>query len=162
MISCTFENGKEAHLRHAVVDVLVVRDDGILLVKRAPHMSNGGKYGLIGGYIERNETVVQAACREVLEETGYKIKVRQLFRIKDNPDRRKEDKQNIAFVLIAEPLEKVQTGDSESTEVQWFSFNDLPEESAMAFDHHDDIQLYLRYKKDSFPLPISLQGTIDK
>lgn len=157
MITCKFEKGNKASLRHVVVDVLVVKENEILLVKRAPHLSNGGKFGLVGGYVERDETVRDAVYRETLEETGYKVRIKFLLRIKDHPDRRKEDKQNVAFVIVTEPLEKVQEGDNESTEVKWFSFDNLPTEEEMAFDHADDIQLYLEYKKHPFPVPLPLK-----
>ena len=153
MIVCMFENGKKAFLRHAVVDVLVVKGDKILLVKRAPPLLNAGKYGVVGGYVEKDETLIAAATREVMEETGYKIKINFLLRIKDNPNRPKEDKQNIAFVFVATAGKKIQEGDNESTENKWFDFDNLPKPKDFAFDHYEDIKLYLKYKKSPFPVP---------
>ena len=154
MIICRFENGKETSLRHVVVDVMLLDKEKILMVKRAPHLSNGGKYGLIGGYVDRGETAVGAVRREVREETGYEISAIQLFRINDNPQRKNEDRQNIALVFLAKPGNKVGSSDSESTEVRWFQLDALPKDEEIAFDHKEQIELYIKYQKQKFPLPI--------
>ncbi len=147
MISCSFEDGGKASLRHVVTDVMVIDKDKILLIKRAPHLSNGGKYGLVGGYVDRDETIEQCAIREVKEETGYDIAIEKLFRIKDNPDRPKEDHQNISFVYVAKALGKTGTPDNEATEINWYSLDALPSEDEFAFDHYQDIQLYLSTRR---------------
>ncbi len=147
MITCSFEDGGSTSLRHAVTDVLVVEENKILIIKRAPHLSNGGKYALVGGYVDRDETIEQCAVREVREETGYDIVIDQLLRVKDNPDRPKEDRQNISFVYIAHPVSKTGLSDAEVSEIQWFDIQDLPPEESFAFDHYQDIQLYLSTRR---------------
>jgi ADP-ribose pyrophosphatase YjhB (NUDIX family) len=154
MIDCTFENGNKASLRHCVVDVIVIKDGKILLVKRAPKLLNGGKYALVGGYIDRDENSTETCKREVKEETGYEIELKFLLRIGDNPDRPQEDRQNIVFVYVAEATQKVGQGDEEATEVKWFDLNSLPEKEEFAFDHYEDIQLYKKYISEKFQLPI--------
>ncbi len=154
MINCTFENGNKNSLRHVVVDMLVIKENQILLVKRAPHLTNGNKYALIGGFMERNETSKQAALREIMEETGYKAEIINLFRIIDHPDRRAEDRQNISFVYLVKPLEKIGKSDNEVKELRWFDLNELPPPEEFAFDHLENIQLYLQYQKTPFGLPI--------
>jgi len=147
MIACTFEDGNEASLRHVVVDTLVIKNKQILLVKRAPHLLNGGKFGLVGGFVDRDETLEEAVRREVLEETGYKVKVERMLRIKDSPNRRGEDRQNISFSFIATALDKVGDADNESTEVTWFDLDQLPPADQFAFDHYEDVMLYLKTGK---------------
>ena len=148
MLTCKFEDGNGASLRHVVVDTLVLKNNQILLVKRALHLTNGGKFGLVGGFVDRDETLEEAVRREVLEETGYKVKVERMLRIKDSPKRRGEDRQNISFSFIATSLEKVGEADDESTEVTWFDLDKLPPEDQFAFDHYEDIQLYLKTGKN--------------
>jgi ADP-ribose pyrophosphatase YjhB (NUDIX family) len=57
MIICKFEDGGEAKLRHVVVDTLVLKDNKILLIKRTGKLLEGGKWGLLGGYVERDENI---------------------------------------------------------------------------------------------------------
>lgn len=142
MLTCTFEDGGKGSQRHVVVDALVIDKNKILLIKRAEHLTNGGKYAFPGGFLDRDEMAEQAIVREVKEETGYDVRVDNLFTILDSPNRPQEDRQNVAFVYIVKPLEQTGKGDSESTEVEWFSLDDLPPEKDFAFDHFQTIQEY--------------------
>jgi ADP-ribose pyrophosphatase YjhB (NUDIX family) len=136
------------------VDALVLKGGSLLLVKRALSLSEGGKWALVGGFMERDETIRQAAAREVLEETGYEIGALQLLTIRDNPGRPREDRQNIVFVFFCEAGEKVGKPDWESTAQDWFPLDSLPNEELVAFDHYADIELYLDYKKGKIEIPI--------
>jgi 8-oxo-dGTP diphosphatase len=51
------------------VNIFVVRDGKLLLGKRKNVYGNG-EWGLPGGHLESGETMVQAAARELDEETG--------------------------------------------------------------------------------------------
>src|SRR3990167_10491472 len=126
MITCAFENGGKDSLRHVVVDVLVIDGNKILLVKRTGKLLESGKWALPGGFLARDETTKQGAQREVKEETGYEIEIIKLLRVVDNPDRPKEDRQNVSFVYLAKPLEKTGIADKESSEMKWFDLDKLP------------------------------------
>ncbi len=154
MITCSFENGDKAALRHVVVDNLVLQGDRILLVKRSGKLSEGGKWGLPGGFVDRNETIKEAAAREIMEETGYEVADVTLFRIIDTPDRPAEDRQNIVFVHICLARERTGTPDWESSDVQWFSLSALPGEDEFAFDHYSNIRLYGEFLGSRFDLPL--------
>lgn len=154
MINCTFENGKKASLRHAVADVLLIDGNKILLVKRAAHLSNPNKWTIIGGYADRNETVEECAKREALEETGFQVEIISLFKINDYPDRKGEDRQNISFIFLAKPVKQVKEADIESSQIRWFNLDKLPPSDEFAFDHFEQIQLYLQYLKKPFALPL--------
>lgn len=153
MINCEFENGDKASLRHVVVDNLVLKDGKILLVKRTGKLLEGGKWGLVGGYVDRDETVKEAARREILEETGYEAEKIALLRIVDAPNRPAEDRQNIAFVHFCDALEKIGVPDNESDGQVWFDLSALPPKEEFAFDHFSDIELYLEYLQRPFALP---------
>lgn len=141
-------------MRHVVVDTIVLKDGKILLVKRTGKLLEGGKWGLVGGFVERDETTAQAAAREVLEETGWQIKELTLLRINDSPDRPKEDRQNVSFVYFGEATEKTGEADWESDEQKWFSWDELPDEEDIAFDHAESINLYLKYLNDKLRPPV--------
>lgn len=154
MITCNFEDGNKALLRHLVVDTLVLNDNKILMVKRTGKLLEGGKWGLVGGFVDRDETSAQAVVREVMEETGWKVKDLVLLRINDNPNRPKEDRQNIAFVYFCTATKKTGEADWESDDQQWFGWDKLPNKDNIAFDHAEDIKLYQKYLEEPFTLPI--------
>lgn len=154
MINCTFEDGGNASLRHTIVDCLVLRGDEILLVKRVGKLLEGGKWGLIGGFIARDETVAEGAQREIHEETGFNVNDLTLLRIIDNPKRPHEDRQNIAFVYFCQADKKDGEADWESDEQKWFKLDNIPPKEEIAFDHYEDIELYKKYLKEKFSLPV--------
>ena len=78
MITCAFEHGGRAQLRHVVVHAIV----------------------------EKDETPGEGVLRGLREETGWEGRVVSLLRINSRPDRPREDRQNVAFDFLIEPLEK--------------------------------------------------------
>ncbi len=154
MITCTFENGKGARLRHVVVHAIVEKEEKMLLVKRSMKISEGGKWSLPSGFLDRDETAAQAVLRELREETGWEGEVRSLFFIKTDPNRPHEDRQNVSFHFLVKANREVDTKDWESTEVAWVPIAKLPPLATFAFDHGEAIQHYLRYRERPFPLPI--------
>lgn len=150
MLTCIFENGDKASLRHVVVDALIMQDHKILLIKRATHLTNGGKYALPGGYLDRDETAEEAVIREVKEETGYDSTVLKLFTIIDRPDRPQEDRQNVAFVYVVKPLSQTGKPDTEVSGMQWFELDQLPPKNEFAFDHYQTIQNFKKNYTGNF------------
>ncbi|MGC9523488.1 MAG: NUDIX hydrolase [Anaerolineae bacterium] len=57
--------------------VAIIEDGRVLLTKR----DDVEAWALPGGRIEAGESVVEAACREALEETGLEISVTRLVGI---------------------------------------------------------------------------------
>lgn len=133
-------------MRHVIIDALVLRKDKILLVKRTEKLLEGGKWAIIGGFLDRDETLIEAVSREIFEETGWKVKNIKLLKIVDDPNRPNEDRQNVAFIYTCEAVKKHGEADWESDEVKWFKLNDLPKKEEFAFDHFEDIEYYLRQK----------------
>lgn len=159
MIYCYFKDNPERKisLRHVTVDAIVLNRERnkILLAKRALHLlSNPGKWVLPGGYLDRDENTAKGVLRELKEETGYDGKIINLFRINDNPNRAQEDTQNVDFVFLVEAGERTGKQDNESVEVKWFKLDELPMAEEFGFDHCENIQIYLKYLKKPFNLPI--------
>lgn len=156
MIQCTFEDGVTVSLRHATVDVIVIKDGRVLLVKRNAKLVGGGLWGLTGGYMNRDETLAQCGAREVLEESGWTVTNLRLLTIRDAPNRRGDvsGRQNIDFTFIGDGVKKVGEPDWESDEVKWFGLDDLPPRRQIAFDHADIIDLYKRHLKEKLVLPV--------
>lgn len=156
MITCTFEDGTPVSLRHAVVDTIIEKDNMVLLVKRSPTLHvEPGKWCTPGGFVDRGETLSEAATREVREETGYTISDLHLFRINSSPNRPHEsERQSIDCVFLARAGEKESTPDWEVTETRWFSLDELPEKKDVAFDHYDNLMLFKKWREEKFALPL--------
>lgn len=65
---------KERFKLIAAVYALFIKDGKILLYRRANTGYEDGKYGLVAGHIDGLETMRNGMAREVLEESGVKIK----------------------------------------------------------------------------------------
>lgn len=154
MITCAFENGKTAGLRHVVVHALVERNGEILLGRRSGPILEAGKWGLPAGYLDRDETAAQGIVRELMEETGWLGEVTSLFRVITHPDRPNEDRQNIALEFIVKPIEQTGTTDWETSETKWFPFDRLPASGEIAFDHEQSIRLFIKYLSKPFSIPL--------
>lgn len=154
MISCAFENGNKATLRHVVVHAIVEMDGKILLVKRTGDLLESGKWSIPSGYLDRDETVAEGMLRELKEETGWEGEIISLFRVNSNPNRPMEDRQNVAFDFLIKPLQKTGVPDGENSKIEWIPIDKLLPLNEFAFDHGQSLGYYLKYRKEKFPLPI--------
>lgn len=160
MITCTFENGNVASpgLRHVTVNAIVLKDNQVLLGLRAPvkglNMLESGKWALLGGFFGFGENLETAVKREVMEESGWGITNVRLFRINDNPNRPKEDRQNVDIIFLADAVTQIGVSDHEVSQLRWFPLDALPPMDQIAFDHGEDLALYKKYLTSPHPLPI--------
>jgi len=110
---------------------VVVRGTGetILLEKRR----DCGWWGLPGGKIEPGESIIDAAVREVLEETGLTVEVTHLIGVYSDPDGRivtYPDNGDVVQLIDVVVGARVLSGriicSHESEEVRFFSTSQLP------------------------------------
>ncbi len=131
------------------VDIAIFMPDSknykVLLVKRAaePFL---GSYALPGGFCEINESLEQAAQRELLEETGLLgIDLTQIHTFSD-PDRDPRGRViTTCFAgMVTDPDQTALQAASDAADVDWFNLDDLPR---LAFDHqeiiHTAVKTYL-------------------
>ncbi|OGK32861.1 hypothetical protein A3I50_02495 [Candidatus Roizmanbacteria bacterium RIFCSPLOWO2_02_FULL_37_9] len=158
MITCAFENNNKAYLRHVTVNAIVTKNKKVLLGERGTldgkPILESGKWALLGGFFGRDENLIQAVKREVLEESGWEIDELQLLRINDNPDRPKEDRQNVDIIFFAKAVKQIKSADEEVKKLQWFDLDKIPPRDQIAFDHGDDLELFMKYIKEKFPIPV--------
>ena len=111
-------------------------NERVLLIRRSLD-SNAypGFWALPGGLVEEDETVEQAAVREVMEETGISVSV-QFVRYVDWPFYRDPRCRSVSFVFIGIPLVSFQDikAGSDASDVKWFKLHDAIEMD-LAFDH---------------------------
>ena len=112
---------------------VVVRDEnGRVLLERR---SDCGWWGLPGGRIEPGESAIEAAIREMKEETGLTIRVTRLLGVYSEPSERivtyldnGDVVQLVDIVLEAAVVSGTLTCSSESLELQFFQLEHLPSE----------------------------------
>ena len=95
------------------VGVLVINQDGHILLSKRLKPYGYGKLALPGGHVEWMETLVQTAKREVLEETGIRLKKCEEMRDYTEELNRKMDKHYATFYLIAEMPKNQKPRDTE-------------------------------------------------
>jgi mutator protein MutT len=88
----------------AGVGAVIIRDepDGqkrVLLIRRAQEPLKG-EWSLPGGAVELGETLEQAVCREVLEETGLVVETVDVVQAFDRISRDPEGRVRYHYVLI--------------------------------------------------------------
>ena len=119
------------------VDIAVIsHDNHILLIKRGrePHKD---KWALPGGHVEMDETVLEAATRELKEETGFITSNSiRLLNVYSRIDRDPRDRYvSVAYWTKVFSRETLTPGD-DAADAKWFHIKDLPE---LAFDHKEII-----------------------
>jgi len=101
--------------------VVISADDEVLLIRR----SDNDNWALPGGGIELGESMVDAAVRETMEETGIRCRVTGLLGIYTDPRHvilytsDGEARQEFSIVLTAGVEGGQPTPSDESTEVRW-------------------------------------------
>ncbi len=81
------------------VGAVVVRDGRALIVRRA-HEPRKGEWSLPGGLLDLGESLVDAARREVKEETGLDVEVGPMIETFDRVHRDSEGRIRYHFVII--------------------------------------------------------------
>jgi 8-oxo-dGTP diphosphatase len=116
-----------------------------------------GHWALPGGFVKLDETLDEAARRELVEETGVEdLFLEQLYTfsaVKRDP---RERVVSIAYFALVNLDEHPAKAASDAEEVDWFSAFDLPE---LAFDHAEIVSVAmtrlqgkLRYEPVGFEL----------
>ncbi|MBK8907762.1 MAG: NUDIX hydrolase [Rhodospirillales bacterium] len=110
------------------VGVVVLRDDRVLLVRRA-NPPRQGEWSLPGGRQRLGETVFAAAEREVLEETGTTIGVQGVVDVVDYIDRVTPDGPIRFHYTLVDVIADWLGGDpvpgDDATEAAWVAVDDL-------------------------------------
>lgn len=126
-----------AYLREMVSDHLVILNgtavvivneyNQVLLQKRSDSLT----WGLPGGLLELGERIEDCAIREVKEETNLDISIKRFIGVFTNPMMRwhqTDQAQVICFAFLADVVSgQLRVNDSESVDVQYFDYDNLPE-----------------------------------
>lgn len=131
-MSYTYEYPRPA----VTVDALIFKKEGleprILLIKRGNEPFKD-KWAIPGGFIDLDEELMDAASRELEEETGLKGITLHEFGVYGAVNRDPRHRTiSIAFAGLLEDHSMNAVGGDDASEAQWFQINNLPE---LAFDH---------------------------
>ena len=112
------------------VSVLIEKNGSLLIGRRARDCTASGKWCLPCGFVEHHENYLEAAHREVFEETGLEIKIRSLVSVSSN--HLSPGLHTIVTVLTAGVVSGTPEAGDDLVELNWLGKNDkFP---AMAFD----------------------------
>lgn len=105
--------------KNSSVWVILYTTNKIILGKRSPVINNPNQWNFFGGNIDANESPIQAAIRELEEETNYKLSPSQLKEIAKIGDAtyfaaKINDPENIDIT-------------KETSKVKGFKLTDLPD-----------------------------------
>jgi 8-oxo-dGTP diphosphatase len=131
-MSYTYEYARAALTVDCVVFGLDEGELKVLLIKRGLAPFNG-KWALPGGFVRVDETVDEAARRELSEETGLAdVFLEQLYTFGAIDRDPRERVVSIAYYALVKLADHPATGASDATEAGWFPVTELP---SLAFDH---------------------------
>lgn len=111
---------------HVVVTAFILKDGKVLVGKRINSLGHG-KWCIPGGRLEFCEELLDGVRREVLEETGLKIKNLRLGTVVN--DYSKKDKWHYASICYVADYDSGTTKVMEPkkcAEWRWVEWNDLP------------------------------------
>ena len=105
----------------------------VLLVQRK-HWPHEGRWALPGGFVNMDESLEQAARRELEEETGVRdIYLEQLYTFGEPGRDPRTRVISVAYIaLVSADKQDLRVSD-ESSDLRWFAVAQLP--SPLAFDH---------------------------
>ena len=113
---------------------LVTREERprVLLIQRAGEPFTGA-WALPGGFVEENERLIDAAIRELHEETGIRYTdFEQLYAAGDPGRDPRGWTVGVVFLARVEPDKLAAIAGDDAAAVKWFPLDRLPE---LAFDH---------------------------
>ena len=131
------------------VDCLIFGQDAgqptkILLIQRG-HEPFQGKWAIPGGFIDANETALQAAKRELEEETNLKGIDMHQFHTFSEPGRDPRGwVVSIAYYALVNINNCKPIAGDDARNATWFALNELPE---MAFDHNEILKMAVELVK---------------
>jgi 8-oxo-dGTP diphosphatase len=120
------------------VDVIIeLGVEGQIVLVRRKNPPYG--WALPGGFVDRGETVEQAACREALEETSLRVDLIRQFHVYSDPSR--DPRGHTVSVVFVGSAEGEPVGADDAAEAKGFARNRLP--AGLAFDHGRILEDYL-------------------
>ncbi|NYB51729.1 MAG: NUDIX hydrolase [Methanobacteriaceae archaeon] len=117
------------------VDAVITDQHGDIVFIRRKNPPYQGSWAFPGGFVEYGETVEEAVLREVKEETGLEIEIRELLGVYSDPQRDPRG-HTISICFLAKISEGELRAGTDAAEVSTFTIEKALK-SDLAFDHKD-------------------------
>jgi len=121
------------------VDAIIELEGGIVLINR---LNPPYGWAIPGGFVDIGETIEDAVCREMKEETGLDINLVRQFHTYSDP-KRDPRQHTITTIFIATASGRPVAGD-DAKEAEVFTRDTLPED--LTFDHRQILEDYFSNK----------------
>lgn len=120
---------QERYRLPSAVYLLIIRDNQILLQKRANTGYKDGEFGVPSGHKEAGESLLDAVIREAKEEVGISLSVDKLQMI--HASNRNSDREYLDFYFSVESWEGeiCNAEPHKCAELAWHSVDNLPDET---------------------------------
>ena len=105
-----------------IAGCLIEKDNKILMVKEAKKKCYG-QWNFPAGHLEENETIKEAAIREVYEETGCKVELTGVLPIVHEFNKN----ENLIMVRFVAKIEEenIKFNENEILDVKWIDIEDI-------------------------------------
>ncbi len=137
------KNGGDYKNPLPTVDIIIEIGDGIILIER-----KNPPYGwaIPGGFVDRGESLENAAVREALEETSLDVSLKTQLHAYSDPGRDPRFHTiSVVFVAVAKGTPAAR---DDARGIGVFTEKNLP--GPLAFDHAMILKDYFRWKKEGF------------
>lgn len=135
----------------------------VLLIKRGKEKEASttayvGEWALPGGFldVEKDKTVAHTAARELKEETGLKLSVKEFKEVGTFSDIKRDPRERVITVAhyALVKLAEVEAA-TDADKAEWFSRKDIPH---LAFDHDQILRVaFSRLKQDIHFQPVGFE-----
>ncbi|MFO7565188.1 MAG: NUDIX domain-containing protein [Enhygromyxa sp.] len=143
-MSHTYEYPRPALTVDCVVFGLDEDELEVMLIRRGLEPF-AGRWALPGGFVHVDETLEEAARRELEEETGLRrVYLEQLYTFGALERDPRERVVTVAYYALVKLSDHKVRAATDATDAAWFSLNDLPD---LAFDHGQIIEVALERLK---------------
>ncbi len=133
------------------VDIIIRYRDGIVLIERKNPPPG---WALPGGFVDRGESVEDAAIREAKEETSLDVMLLEQFHVYSRPDR--DPRFHTVSVVFIARGEGILKGRDDARRAAVFSGEALP--PTIAFDHREILHDYFAYVREGRKPLVAVPG----
>ena len=141
-----------------LVGGIIEQNGKYLLVQEAKEKCKG-KWNIPAGHLEENETIIEGAKREILEETGYNVELTDLVQLSNKVT----EKDNWLSIIFSAKIinGSIKYNQSEILAASWYSLEEIKSMQADLRAKDLIIEALTKYEKGNIT-DIALLKTITK